>query len=275
MTWALWHHLFHCPAHPVFQRTLLVTPVDSRITRLIIGTMLLVGALTFGVIWTLFVPLKFSIPILLLMVMAALSSCYVVVWMISISVTIVRERESHTYELLCLTPSGALGVNWAMCAASLHRADALGWIELFRRLLNGLLLLILLMVLLTTAFRENTSNVFHFLTLFVDILLLATVLYVEHVQSIVLGCIVGVLMATYSRSQMDVRFSATGTFLTLQVISLVVSLLIVSNMHSVLASPFSVTSLSLLAFYLLREGLILALWKILAYELNANPWNSI
>jgi hypothetical protein len=233
------------------------------------------GALTFGVIWTLFVPLKFSIPILLLMVMAALSSCYVVVWMISISVTIVRERESHTYELLCLTPSGALGVNWAMCAASLHRADALGWIELFRRLLNGLLLLILLMVLLTTAFRENTSNVFHFLTLFVDILLLATVLYVEHVQSIVLGCIVGVLMATYSRSQMDVRFSATGTFLTLQVISLVVSLLIVSNMHSVLASPFSVTSLSLLAFYLLREGLILALWKILAYQLNANPWNSI
>jgi hypothetical protein len=254
----------------VFQRALR-TPVDSGTTRFIIGIVLLVGSLTGCGIWTLLIPLKLSIPILLLLMMVALSSCYVVAWVICISVTIAGEHEHGTYDQLCVSPSGALGANWAMCAASLHRADTLGWIDLLRRLLSGLLLLILLMVLLTTAIRETTPSLFQFLRLFLDMLLLAAVSYVEHVQSVAQGSVVGMLVPMYSRTRVEGRILAAGMFLILQLATLMAIFLAAMRVLPGLDAELNPTTLSLLVFCLMREVFIFALWRLLVYHLNANP----
>ena len=264
VTWALWHHLLHPPAHPVYQRTLR-TPIDSGMRRFIAGIVLLFGSLICSGIWTL-VPLKLPTPMLLLIAMVALSSCYVVAWVIGISVTITSEHERGTYDQLCVSPSGALGANWAMCAASLHRADALVWIDLLRRLLSGLLLLILLMVLLTSALRENAPDLFQLLGLVVDILLLATLLYVEHVQSVVQGSLVGMLMSMYSRTNIDARVLAVLMFLFLQAVTLLVTFFATMGVLPGLDAEFISTTLILLVFYLTREGFIFAFWRLLAYR---------
>jgi hypothetical protein len=203
--------------------------------------------------------------------MVTLSSGYVVAWVFRITTAIVREHERGTYEPHCLSPSGALGANWALCAANLHRDDALGWIDLLRRLLTGMLLFILLMVLLTAAYRGNVPNLFQFLRLFLDMMALAVVSYVEHVQAIVLGSLVGILIPTYRQTPVDARTWGVNVFVAIQVVTLVATLLaglmILPGWHTDISLIFG----SLLVFYLIREAFIIALWKMLAYQLNANP----
>lgn len=270
ITWTLWHHLRHPPAHILFQKAL-KRSVDSSPIRFTIAIAPLVGLLACCGIEMLLISLKLSIPILALAVMVTLSSGYVITWVIRISASITGERERGTYDLLCLSPPGALGANWALCAASLHHDDALGWIDFLRRLLTGLLLLILLIVLLTTAFRENAPDPLQFLGLFLDMLLLAAMAYVEHVQAIVLGSLVGMLVPAFSRTRVDVRVWGAVVFVMIQAIALMMALLaglvILPAWHTDISSIF----ISLLVFYLIREGSIIALWRRLIYQLNVNP----
>lgn len=270
ITWTLWHHLRHPPAHALFQKTL-KRSVDDSPTQLTIAIVPLVGSLACCGVWMLFIPLKLPVPLLVLAVMVTLSSSYVITWVIRISASITREHERGTYDLLCLAPSGALGANWALCAASLHRDDSLGWIDFLRRLLAGLLLLVLLIVLLTTAFRENTRDPLQFLGLFLDMILLTAASYVEHVQAIVLGSLVGMLMPVSSRTGVDARIWAAAVFVMIQAIALMMALLAGLVIFPAWYTGISSIFISLLVFYLTREGFILVFWQALTYRLNANP----
>ena len=266
ITWWLWYHLRHPPTHAVFLRAI-KTPVDNRATRFVASIVLLVGGLTCGGIWTL-LSVNISLPMFLLLGIVALSSCYVVAWVMSICGVSTKEHECGTYDLLCLIPFGQLGASWSMCAACLHRSDALGWIEIGRRLLSGILLLILLIVLLTTAFRENTPNLLQFLSLFLETILLTVVAYVEHVQAIVLGSLVGMLVSM--RRRMDGRWLAVGVFLTLQVGTVLAVFIMLVTIQPNLDTQFGFVSLSVAIFYLMREGIIYALWRLLVYYSNAD-----
>lgn len=266
ITWILWHHLFHPPVHPLFRRAQSAS-IDSRMTRFITGVALLAG----GVILALFIPLNPALPMLLPVVLVTLSSCYVIRWVVRISATIAREYERDTYDLLCVLPPGAVGATWALCVASLHRDDTLGWIDLLRRLFSGLLLLILLVVLLTTALRGSAPDTCQFWQLFLEIMLLAGVAYVEHVQAIVQGSLVGMLMPARHRTPADACIRGAVVFLTMQVISLMVALLAGPVLFSSRDIEAGSILLSLPVFYLIREVFIMTLWGMLAHRLNASP----
>jgi hypothetical protein len=246
----------------------LQTPTDKE-TALIRGIVPLAGPLACGGIWMLLIPMELPVPIFVLTAMVTLSSCYVVVWVSRIASTIAADRERSTYDQVSVSPSGALGTSWAVCGAILHRDDALGWIDPLRKLLSGLLMFILLMVLLTTAFRENSPELSHFLRFLLDIILLAIVSYVEHVQAVVLGSLVGMLMSTFSRRQADVRIGGVIVFLTIQGVTLLVGLLAGTALTLWYTDSSSIL-LGLLVFYLIREAVIVAVWRLLAHQLNTN-----
>jgi hypothetical protein len=267
ITWILWHRLLHPPAHPLFWSAL-QTPTNKQ-TVLTRGVVPLIGPLVGCGIWMLLIPLELPVPIFVLTAMVTLSSGYVVVWVLRIATIIARERERGTYDQISVSPSGALGTNWAMCVAILHRDDALGWIDPLRKLLSGLLLFILLMVLLTTAFREDAPGLLQFLRFLLDIVLLAAVSYVEHVQAVVLGSLVGMLMPTFSRRQADVRIWGVMVFVMIQAFTLLMTLLAGLILTSWYTDSSSILAI-LLVFYLLREIFIIASWRLLAYQLNAN-----
>jgi hypothetical protein len=209
-----------------------------------------------------------SLTVLLLIGMIAFSSMYVVTWAMNISAALIREHEHHTYDLLCLSPPGALATNWAICTGVLHRDDALGWLDLLRKLMAGLLLFILLAVLLTTAWRQNTADPFQFFLLALDMVTLAAASYIDHVQSVVLGSLVGMLTPIYSHSRLDAHLITAATFLALQTATLLVTLLV-----AIVILPglnFSPPGLTLLVFYLTRETFIVGLWRLLSYHLNAD-----
>jgi hypothetical protein len=277
ITWTLWSHLIHPVAHPLFQRTL--RPLTDSLTTSYIQWMVpLGGSLACCAFWTLSVQFKPSLSLLLLMALTSFSSLYVVAWVIGISDAITRKHEHRTYDPLCILPSGTLGACWAMCAATLHRHDALGWISLLRKLITGFLLFILLVVLMTTALRQNVIDVQPFVWLFLDIIAVGAVSYFDHIQSTVMGSLVAMLVPVYSRTRIDARLTAVVLFLALQALTIATTLLTATAVLPVLYqnAPGWFADLgpalpSLLVFHLTREGFIMALWRTLVFQLNADP----
>jgi hypothetical protein len=232
-------------------------------------------------IWTLLIHLRASFAVLLVMAMVFFtSSFYVVAWVIAVSITIAREHERGTYDQLCLPPSGALGANWAICAASLHRNDALGWVNFLRKLITGTLLLIFLMILATSILTQHGPNPLQFLLLFLDITALAAASYIDHVQSIVLGCLIGMLTPTYVPRRLDARVFGAGLFLTLQLTVYASTWVFGFLLPDLLFDLFGISgwlpSIALVVFrvalfYALREAVILRVWRVLTERLNADP----
>jgi hypothetical protein len=201
-----------------------------------------------------------SIAQFLLTMMVAFSSVYVVAWAMSTSDAIIREQERHTYDLFCLAPSGALGANLAICTAVLHRDDTLGWLGVLRKLLSAVLLIVLFSILLTTISRQIIPDGFEVLRLSLDMVALVIVSYVDHVQSVVLGSLVGMLTPIFSRTRYDATVLAGGLFLAFQAITLLVALVLLRGSLMI----------TLLVFCLTREFFIALLWRVLAYCLNAD-----
>jgi hypothetical protein len=265
-TWILWSRLRYPPVHPLFARVQRTTFAPR--TGTFIRGIVLPGVFLSGGICTLIGPVELPLPVLLPAAMVVLSSAYVVGWAVAITMTIAGEQERGTYDEMCVTPSGAEGINLAICAACLHHDDALGCIDLLRRWITGMFLFVLVTVLLMTGVQAEASGAGEFLIALVTVVLVSAVLYAEHVQSIVMGCLAAMLLPASNRNTIEMRAASVMGFLLLQFGTLLLSLpagLIFSNGNEV-----SLIWLSLVVFYVSRECLIVTLWRLLAYRLNFN-----
>lgn len=261
-TWILWYALVYPPDHPLFYRK--IRPLIGGVVNALIGwSMLLVGLLVSCGVWTLLPKSQSFVAVMLLVVMGFASTTYVVSWVVRVSIAISQKHRHQTYEILCVLPSGALGASWAICAAHLHYSPIFGWIGLARKLIAGLFLFILLMLLLTARPPEDGSSLPQFVQLILDMAALGIVLYTDHVQSVVIGSLIGMLVPVYSRDSLNTGVLVSLLFLSVQVISYLTALLILN-----LNAGFTPIVLSLIVFSLLRDVFIVLLWRVLTYSLN-------
>lgn len=267
-SWMLWPLLLYPDDHPLYQRTL-NRPLRPLTTLWIVP---LVGVFACCGTWALLIPLQESIIALLPLLLIAFSSCYVSTWVMRISTTIVQEREDGVYDQLSVTPLGPFGVSWMICTATLHHGDMLGWITAGRKLLTGLIIFTLAAILMTTAFRQDTARLFQFMLLILEVAAITAASYADHIQSVVLGSLLGMLAPTYVRHRTEGQFLAEALFLVLQT---VVGLVVFSIPTVVYPGLNWITKraglnleidplvLSLAAFYGIREACIIVLWDIL------------
>jgi hypothetical protein len=266
-TRTLWHHLWNPPAHPLSQRTL-ASSATHYLRPAMVWVVPLVVVLTGCGFWMVPTESGASVVLFVLSMAVSASTGYVVVWVITVCNAISTERDRGTYDLLCLPPSGALRANWAICTAFLHSHGGLGWISLIRKLCSGLLLLALLSALMITASLSRTASPFQpqFAGLFLDMIALAFVSYIDHIQSVVLGSLIGMLAPQFNWSRMTARIWAPWLFVSAQVIPLLVTAFALLLMPE--SSPMV---LGLFVFWLMRESLIFVLWRTLIFSLNADP----
>ncbi|MBZ0292759.1 MAG: hypothetical protein K8L99_09385 [Anaerolineae bacterium] len=260
-TWILWHELVYPPDHPLFYRRI-KPPIGGLANTLIV---LLVGLLASCGMWTLLPKSQSFVAIMLLGVMGFVSNAYVASPVIRISIAISQEHTRHTYVPLCLLPSGALGAIWAICAAHLHHSGIVGWVGLVRKLFAGVFMFLLLMLLLTTRPTGDTSNLPQYAQLILDMAALGIVLYTDHVQSAVIGGLVGMLIPAYSRDSLNTGFWAAGVYFAAQTIPYLTALLILR-----LNAGFTPVVLSLMVFSLMRDTFIALLWRVLFYSVNGD-----
>jgi hypothetical protein len=272
VTRRVWRALSDPPGvHPLFQRRVLLPPNLPRNGFTLANT---VVNLVLGI--------GHYLPLLLIMFMPlllALGGVYGLDCALRISTAIARAQEDDTYNLLSLTPGGAIGASWALCTSTLYRHRD------FRRLQTmvqvavviGLVLAPIIAVFSIILPLDVSSGRFltpqDVLVNFLNLLALLIILYLEYMQSTVQGVLVGMLIPTYVQNRMDVTLYALLVFLLLQILVYAAFVLLgFTLLPGLLAGDARVllVPLRVALFYGLRERVITGLWRRLAARLNTS-----
>lgn len=277
LTWHLWQALHNPPQdNPLFQRIVMAQDAkDGILHKLRIFAAYWLACMALTLVWPLFVT---NAPTLLVVLVAAANTIYGTAWAANISATITRERETDTYDLLCLLPPGAPGADWILSTACLYRSSLFRQLRLLVRILATALMGALMAAMLIPAVFAFAPGDLQNLSpsLFLALVYGLTAgagFYVDHIQSLVLGNVVGMLVSTYTHNRLNARLLAAGLFVLLK---LLVYLLTLTLGFEMLNGGFESTTavlplLRLLIFYTLHEFVIAALWHILALRLETSP----
>jgi hypothetical protein len=202
-------------------------------------------------------------------------------WAFRVSTAIAREYELETYDLLCLQPSGALGVGWALCTGNLYRSPFFRGLRFVMPMISisvtlALVIGLAIPVLLTISSNGQAEAMQLLTTLIYALSLALAFFYIDHVQSLVLANLIGMITPTYMPDRLYAGLWAVSAFLTLQIsiylLAIVTNYLIfpVFDTPAALHVSLIFSAVRLLIFYALREVLILAIWNLLAQRFNAN-----
>ncbi|NWG17576.1 MAG: hypothetical protein HXY41_13195 [Chloroflexi bacterium] len=279
----LWRALNRPPAtHPLFQRTVVLPAYSSAhylswanlIISLILGLSRYAPTLLF-----------LLMPFILLI----LGLTYGLDCALRVGSAIARERENDTYGLLSLSPNGPLGAMWALATSAIYRNhDFMRLRGIVRAsLLTGLAAGIVVtgIALFVNAdifnrFPQPPTPIYAGLLNFAAIV---GALYVEYVQSVALGVLVGLLVSTYARSRLDASMWVFGVYLLLQMMIYVLTMVVGFTALPLAAEALAVRGDFALAglsfarlgiFVLMREVVIALAWRGLQTRLNITPAES-
>jgi hypothetical protein len=281
ITWKIWRALHNPPAlHPVFQRTVLLPP--PTISRRSIGWAGLVVNLVLGLS-------QYSPTILLVLmpfILAFTGITYGIDCAIRVGSAIAKERENFTFNLLSLSPGGALGASWAMCTSSLYRNRDFDRLHNVVRgaIIVAIIVTLVIACLVIVAHSEHFSRfpepTFPTIVHLVDLLIVLIALYVEYLQSTIVGSLIGMFIPTYTDNRVDTSLYAFGVFLLLQIttyfVVYLVGFVILPSSYEQLNligdyTEISLTFFRLTIFFAVREFIIGILWRMLVQRLNAIP----
>jgi hypothetical protein len=210
---------------------------------------------------------------------------YSLVWAMQASGILAGNRQSEIYDMLCVIPQGALGLHWSVCTACLHRQNRL---EQIHGLVRSILLIFLGLVLVVTVFMlPNASGVSGRYAVAqaqqgaTSLLVLATavvLLYIDHIQSVVVASVLGMLMPTYTNRSADAQLMTAAFYLLIQVTTYVILGVVALNALPALFrdvqgwfAPIAQAIIIIAAFYSAREVAVRLLWHLLLERLNTAP----
>ncbi len=280
-TWRLWRALQNPPSqHPIFQRAVLLP--DQVKTRRMTSWAGIVVKLVFGLGEYSPTLLPLLIPVILLFI----GMTYGLDCAVRVGDAIAKEREQDTFNLLSLSPSGALGTSWVMCTSLLYR----NWdFDRLRKVIRASLIIagsvtftiaLLAMMLNSGLFNRFSPSSITTLVDFISLMIVMAALYIEFVQSTILGTLVGMFVPTYTQSRIDTSLYTFGVFALLQITtylgSYFIGFVLLPSLYDQmgLSGEYARASLTLLrlgVFYLIRETIISGLWRVLIDRLNAYP----
>lgn len=256
ITWQLWRALNNPPAqHPIFKR--LTTEIEKDPMERVLQHMLVQGQIW---LW----PLLFMVRVQSLILIVFSGTLYGAIWAVRVSGLIAAEREKRTYELLCLSPIGQLGATWMMGAGCLHRGKAFQQIN--SREAWSVRVILLIPILISAPFILRQVFSVSLTISFVGIMTAFAVFYLDHVQSILFGSLLGMLAAHFAPHKLDQRLWALAGFLGIQIGSygllIVAGLTILPSLYAdFIYREVGIPLTSLLIFYGLREYILRQLYR--------------
>jgi hypothetical protein len=297
MTWHLWRILQNPPRqHPLFWRTLqqpsnLLTPMGNLLVRIL----LIIGGLSLVVLSPplALVLLIYGVVLLPLSVLMFSGIGYGIYGALTIATHLAQEHRHGRYELLQLTPAGAILIDVVVSAGCLHRRNRFQQVHKLVRFTAYSLLIALSLVagfiwLSLTYNPSGSSNneavVQQVFPIILFLLGACAAFYIDHIQTIITGCLVGMLTPYYTQSALEVRVMLVVLFAAVQMgvygLSLAI-VLIVSPViqHSIVDMPLAyvLTMMSAIGiFYTVRESVIRVLWRFLLRQsyTSAAEWRA-
>jgi hypothetical protein len=222
-------------------------------------------------------------PFLIFPAIVFLSSVYGLRWAIQIASSIADEREAGMYDLLVITPPGMIGIGRLVMSACLHRNESLEQTEAGGTwIMRGFFTVVVMLIAasITPPIIPPDAALFGGVIVVVYLLTMGLAMYIDHLQSIVLAAVVGILVPSYATRRLDASAVAFILYLVIQVVTFMLTLLIgfaiapkllevfqVSNV----ASAFTLPVVRLVVFAGSREVIIRYVWKVLVRETDATP----
>lgn len=252
----LWNGLFSPPEDsPVFQRVLRrafpMPPALLKASQVLhpLGEIVLpLGRLVLALCASLLLPILSNL-------IGLLFGYYVAVFLS-------RERERGTYDLLALTPAGEWDTTWTICLACIYRFRILWQVNFLR--VMAVLGIILLAFPLVTVHGEGIGT----------LITAAIVLPLDAIQTIVAGCLCGILAQSYRGSSANsgigaAAFFGVAQFLCVYLPSALVYALLVSKSVSRFINPDVIAPMvALAAVVVFHEIVIQVLWAMLRRRLQ-------
>lgn len=281
----LWRALNHPPRnHPLFKYILLRT---HRETPQPTNAFFLWMA-TFSGIGFCWAAIYDWISTILVLAVLCINTAYSMLWMNSITRTIVDEKEQRRFDLLAALPPGAFGTTWAMCAGSLHRRSSFVWVPFLIRVSSVIMLMTLVAALLITQFFISNDTLavvaydanFEVIPLIIAGIGLVIAFYVDHLYSMVTATIVGMLASIDVLYTYEARLRAILGFIAVQIFTYGVCGFVALGLMPVLLRFAAVSQpaatviqvlATLMVFAIIRESSTRYLWAVVVRALNAEP----
>ncbi|MCA9889000.1 MAG: hypothetical protein KC546_11540 [Anaerolineae bacterium] len=191
------------------------------------------------------------------------SGSYVIVWIYRITTVLAEQRRSGSLSSLNTIPAGRFFVSLAICHAVLNKDDALVWIRMLRHLVVGVILYVLMMVIMVTLTQIDTVELAETATIIFDIGVIVAVVYAEHRQSVLLGCLTAITLPRATSNNDSASIAILG-FVALQVATFAVPALIAIAVQMMIGREEPLIAVAFLLFIILREGLVNLLWWIVS-----------
>lgn len=255
-TWQVWDGLFNPPEDsPVFQRVLRKTyslpPELAKANDLLRPF----GELMLPVV-------RLLAAVFALALLPAISNLIGLVFAYYVAVFLKRERERGTYDLLSLTPAGEWDTAWTICLACVYRFRVL-WHVNFLRVMAVLGILLIAFPLITV----HGAGVGALITALIALPL-------DAIQTIVTGCLCGLLAQSYAGSTANTGMSAAALFIGAQLMCVYApALLLYRLLVAVQGAGFDSYGvigpmISLAAAIIFHEVVIHVLWTTLRRRLQ-------
>jgi hypothetical protein len=285
LTWKLWRALTRPPLiSPLFKRAYTqrggsglpwIPPVRFPLMDLLRNT----GLIILPIILILFgapilVLLYYVSLILAPLLLPAANTVFGLIHANGASGSIARERDRQTYDVLCASPTGSLGLHWSYCIGWLHYH----W--LMRTALIGVLSIgIVASVLGLSGRMFFGSGTAPLPVTLVRGVTLGLIFFLDYLQTPVLSSLTTLLVPIYSENEGKARLWASSVFLVIQMAvylpTFLIAIYALPNTLSLLGvDPLLIdvlVPLAVLAFFtVLREIIIVGLWSRVKQELSAS-----
>lgn len=271
-TLRVWRVLRH-PPHPhlyfhVANRSQPDLPVLSRAVLVAAGYIL--SCMVFTLLWPVFVT---NGPSFLLAAAVCLNTTYAAAWAARAAGHIAHERAQGRFDLLCLTPPGALAANWACCSSiSRHSvvfrslSVVIGVVIIV--LVAALPILFVFLLMMTTG--ANYSEIAEPFVIIVSSIALVLALFLDYAQAIALANLLGILVALNTDNGLIARLSAAGLLVLAQLAAhtatAVAGLVILPLLFG--GAGITLTLFRFLTWLLLHETVVALAWTQLARQMR-------
>lgn len=297
MTWHLWRILQNPPRqHPLFWRTLrqpaaLLTPLGVHVARL----MLMIGALIIVLASPPLALIVFIYGVVLLPVSALMFSgmAYGAYNALTIATHLAQEHRQGRYDLLQVTPAGAAFIDVIVSAGCLHRGNRFQQVH---KLVRFTALSIVIALSLVAGFIwlsltynpsgsvNNQAVVQQVFPVVLFLLGMSAAFYLDHVQSIITGCLAGMLAPYYTQSPIEVRivssllfFLAQASVYLLTLLLILIMIPIIQRSAADMPMAYLITVWAALSlFYAIHDGVIRAMWHVVLRQshTSAAEWQA-
>jgi hypothetical protein len=254
-TWQLWNGLFNPPEHSAVFQHILRTPFPlPALVRRVLQLL--------NPIWRIVAPFaRIGIAFGALFLLPLATNLIGTLFAYYVANFISREHERGTYDLLALTPAGEWDTAWTICLASVYRFNILDQINFMRAM--AILGVILLLFPAVGSGQESM----------VALITLGIAVQFDALQTIVIGCLCGMLGHTYSASATNAGTWGATLLAAAQIGVYVPTTLLyalTTFMPGLRYGDIGVLSplMVLLLLFLLHELVIRGLWSLLRSRLH-------